>query len=318
MARIRSIHPGIFTDEAFASLSMGARVLLFGIWTEADDHGVFEWKPVSLKMRVMPVDNVSIPDLLIECERADVIKRFSDGKSYGLVRNFCRYQRPKKPKYVHPMPEEFRTYAGLNKDGSLPVLHQSRTGGEKSPQREEEGGMMEDESGNGIEKKGESNPPSNLKLVEEGKAIPIDESYSPSDRAIEYAYSLGMKKLELEEELRKFITKSISLRVVSFNIDMNFKLWCDRWLAFKRKDNPNWVPTPEVIPATPRCWVDEGTLEWNCWQRVYNGGRGSPAADQKDAEGRPTGRRGWYFPTSMPEGFNDFGERIAPSEENAA
>lgn len=147
MARIRSIHPGIFTDEAFASLSMGARVLLLGVWTEADDHGVFEWKPVTLKMRVMPVDNVSIPDLLAECERADVIKRFTSGKSYGLVRNFCRYQRPKKPKYVHPIPSELYTYAGLKEDGSLVVLHQSRTGGEIPPQREEEGGEGEEESG---------------------------------------------------------------------------------------------------------------------------------------------------------------------------
>jgi uncharacterized protein YdaU (DUF1376 family) len=168
-------------------------------------------------------------------------------------------------------------------------------------------------------KKGESNPPSALKLVGEGKAIPIDESYVPSEPAIEYAYSLGMKKHELDDELRKFITKSISLRVVSFNIDMNFKLWCDRWLAFKRKDNPGWTPAPDVVPGSPRFWVDEGTLEWNCWQRVYNGGRGSPVKDHKDADGRPTGRRGWEFPSSMPEGFNDFGERIEPaSEENAA
>jgi hypothetical protein len=147
MARIRSIHPGIFTDEAFASLSMGARVLLLGIWTEADDHGVFEWKPVTLKMRVMPVDNVNIPELLAECEGADVIKRFLSEKSYGLVRNFCRYQRPKKPKYIHPIPPEFYTYAGLKPDGSLQVLHQSRTSGESEPQREEEGGEREEESG---------------------------------------------------------------------------------------------------------------------------------------------------------------------------
>jgi hypothetical protein len=147
MARIRSIHPGIFTDEAFASLSMGARVLLMGIWTESDDHGVFEWKPVTLKMRVMPVDNVSIPELLAECEGADVIKSFSSGKTYGLVRNFCRYQRPKKPKYVHPIPPELYTYAGLKPDGSPVVLHQSRTGGEIEPQREDEGGYGEDEKG---------------------------------------------------------------------------------------------------------------------------------------------------------------------------
>ncbi len=41
MARIRSIHPGLFTDEAFMALSLLARVVLPGLWTECDDQGVF-------------------------------------------------------------------------------------------------------------------------------------------------------------------------------------------------------------------------------------------------------------------------------------
>jgi hypothetical protein len=32
MAHIRSVHPGLFIDDAFLELSMGARVLLIGIW----------------------------------------------------------------------------------------------------------------------------------------------------------------------------------------------------------------------------------------------------------------------------------------------
>ena len=66
MARIRSIHPGIFTDEAFASASMAARMLLIGIWTEAYDDGVFEWKPLTLKMKIFPGDSVDINAVLSE------------------------------------------------------------------------------------------------------------------------------------------------------------------------------------------------------------------------------------------------------------
>ena len=50
-------------------LSMAARVLLFGLWTEADDQGVFDWKPITIKMRILPVDNVDVPELLAELER---------------------------------------------------------------------------------------------------------------------------------------------------------------------------------------------------------------------------------------------------------
>lgn len=41
MSRIRSIHPGLWTDEAFVSLSPMARLFLMGLWNECDDMGSF-------------------------------------------------------------------------------------------------------------------------------------------------------------------------------------------------------------------------------------------------------------------------------------
>lgn len=143
MARIRSIHPALFTDEAFASLSMSARVLLLGLWTEADDQGVFDWKPVTLKMRIMPVDNVSVPDLLLELEGWNAVKRFSQGgKELGAIRNFCKFQRPKTPKYRQINSAEIRNYVS----SSYPITETSEPEPvpfpqkvEIPPQREEEG-----------------------------------------------------------------------------------------------------------------------------------------------------------------------------------
>jgi uncharacterized protein YdaU (DUF1376 family) len=176
--------------------------------------------------------------------------------------------------------------------------------------------------------KGESNSRSVLKLVEDGKGdrpIPIDETYQPSDRAVEYAFSLGMKKADLDDELRKFIAKSISVRVVSFNIDMNFKLWCDRWLEFKRKHNPDWKPAPAEAASAPMedrsGWpiVVDGTLEHTCWN-AYNREKGlRPLFMCKQL--RPDGTvidRGARCETLFPPGFNDFGERIEPASEDAA
>jgi hypothetical protein len=48
MSRIRSVHPGLWTDEAFVELSFPARMLLMGIWTECDDGGAFVWRPLTL------------------------------------------------------------------------------------------------------------------------------------------------------------------------------------------------------------------------------------------------------------------------------
>ena len=113
MARIRSIHPALFTDEAFVCLSMAARVLFIGIWTEADDHGVFEWKPVALKMRIFPADNVDISGLLEELIDGKFVCSYPhEGRQYGAVRNFCKFQHPKKPAYRFFIPDEFLPWVG--------------------------------------------------------------------------------------------------------------------------------------------------------------------------------------------------------------
>ena len=121
-------------------------------------------------------------------------------------------------------------------------------------------------------KSGESNSPSkNFQVIEGGDDQPtqIDETYDPSDRASEYAYSLGMKKADLTSELSKFIATSMATRAVSFNIDMSFKVWCDRWLEFKRRKDPNWQPAPAVPATAPvkTYLVLVDTLEHACWVR---------------------------------------------------
>lgn len=155
MARIRSVHPGLFTDEAFVSLSMPARMLLIGIWTEADDHGVFEWKPITLKMKVFPADSVDVAALLKELVAANHIKMTSvSGKNYGIVRNFRKYQRPKSPSYVHPFLPEWGNYIGLKPtEGETQAveLEALPPNGEITPQMEDEGG--EEGKEEGLEKK---------------------------------------------------------------------------------------------------------------------------------------------------------------------
>ena len=149
MARIRSIHPGIFTDEDFMGLSMAARCVLPGIWTEADDHGVFQWKPLTIKARLMPADHIDMTAILAELEAANFIKRFRDeaGREFGLIRNFRKYQRPKKPHYVHPFPAEFSLYIGLSDTSSPSGENQGDVEGEEPPQMEdgeEDGGKEKD------------------------------------------------------------------------------------------------------------------------------------------------------------------------------
>jgi hypothetical protein len=105
VGRIRSIHPEQWTDEAFVSCSPLARLLSIALRNEADDQGVFEWKPRAIKMRVLPADNCDVNELLEELISSNQVIRFaSEGRQFGFLRNFTRFQKPKKPQIRFPSP----------------------------------------------------------------------------------------------------------------------------------------------------------------------------------------------------------------------
>lgn len=118
MPRIRSLHPGQWTDEAFVSCSMPARLLAIAIRNIADDNGVFCWKPITLKMQLFPADNVDVPALLAELVESGQVVAFDEGGAkYGAIRNFRRWQRPEKPKGLFPFPDRLRSYVALSATG---------------------------------------------------------------------------------------------------------------------------------------------------------------------------------------------------------
>lgn len=100
--------------------------------------------------------------------------------------------------------------------------------------------------------------------------------------------------------------------------DMASLIYCD---AAVREAHAK-APAPGLQIVSRKVFVIEGTIEWTAHQRHAREttGRGTPVVDEKDADGRLTGRRGWYFEKLVPDGYDEAtGERIAPqSEENAA
>lgn len=156
MARIRSVHPGMATDEAYMAMTFEAKAGWVLLWSQCDDNGVFEWKPISLKASIFPGNNVDFDALLTEWLRLNCIKKIEvGGKVYGLVRNFCLWQRPQKPKFRYPLPDEHRGFVGPRhvKSGTDTVLvsDESDTSTGNLVPRKEEGGKRKDEGGMGDE-----------------------------------------------------------------------------------------------------------------------------------------------------------------------
>ncbi|MBQ0707863.1 hypothetical protein [Ochrobactrum sp. AP1BH01-1] len=97
MARIRSIPIAIFTDEDFVSVSAFARLLFVGLGSIADGRGTFSWRPLSIKIKIFPADDVDVSALLAELETANLIFRFDSGaECWGVIRDFHHFRGGRK------------------------------------------------------------------------------------------------------------------------------------------------------------------------------------------------------------------------------
>lgn len=152
MSRIRSVHPGFFRDDQLVPCSAFARLLFIGLGVEADDKGIFEWKPVTLKMSIFPGDNIEIAALLAELVEADAIRQYeAGGKRYGAIRNFRKYQKPKTPNDIHPMADGIAEYVHLPQTGETAVAE-----AKSFPHKGESQIQMEDE---GVKEEEQESPP---------------------------------------------------------------------------------------------------------------------------------------------------------------
>ena len=97
MARARNIKPQFFQNEDLGELCPLARLLFIGLWTECDYQGGMEYRPRRLKVRLLPWDDCSIEQLVINLEKSGFISIYSvDGQQYLKVHNFEKHQNPHK------------------------------------------------------------------------------------------------------------------------------------------------------------------------------------------------------------------------------
>jgi hypothetical protein len=178
---------------------MPARLLFIGIGVEADDKGVFQWKPITLKMRLFPADNVDIAALLEELIEAGVITSYEvEGSKYGAIRNFRRHQRPKTPNDIHPIPDDLRQYVGF----SSPISEMEPAQPNPFPQKGENGAQME---GRGKERK---------KRSPDGERV---------DAAAVAAYSTLARKIGLPEI--KLVSKTRKRKLQAILAQHGFDAW---------------------------------------------------------------------------------------------
>jgi hypothetical protein len=107
MARIRTIKPEYWTDGDILRLSRDARLFYIGLWNFADDNGVMEYDPTSIKARIFPNDRISVDKLLKELiDIGKAIIYEVEKKRYIYIKNLANHQVIDRPRKSHlPMPE---------------------------------------------------------------------------------------------------------------------------------------------------------------------------------------------------------------------
>lgn len=281
MARIRSVHPGLFTDEDFVSLSDAAQIFFIGLWTEADDFGAFEWKPITLKMKLRPATSAPVDPLLDELEAAGRVKRYTiNRRSFGLIRNFCKYQRPKFPKSAHTIPDDLRDFVGLSppitvidRDDRPPITPKS----EKPPQ------MEDGEEDEGVEEKIPS-PKLREPYAFDGRVIRLSQRDFAEWSKTFHGYP------DLRAELVAIDTKLFEAHHKGD--------WFGKVSGWLRSGHVRLLET-RVPPQTPE---DEAVI-WRAALKAWTNGGRKPSA-WPDGKGQPPGRAGCQVPEHLLREFN--------------
>lgn len=102
MARRRMIDPAIWQSEDFSGLSLLAKLVFIGMFSNADDEGRGRAKPVYIKSILFPYDadmrTTDIEKSLLEIGAKMSVTLYSqDGNQYYSFDNWIKWQRVDKP-----------------------------------------------------------------------------------------------------------------------------------------------------------------------------------------------------------------------------
>lgn len=97
MARIRTVKPELFRHESLYEAERASglplRLAYIGLFTVADCEGRFRWRSRSMKLDVLPYDDVDFEDVLTTLEKHGFIHSYEvEGERYGAIPTLKKHQ----------------------------------------------------------------------------------------------------------------------------------------------------------------------------------------------------------------------------------
>jgi hypothetical protein len=117
MARIRTIKPDYWTDEAVVELEFWERLLFIGLWNFADDQGFLLYSPKRIKMQVFPADDVDVSRGLARLLEVSLLEAFDVLSTPGAVllrvKGWDKHQRVSNPAIARFHPADLQERSDL-------------------------------------------------------------------------------------------------------------------------------------------------------------------------------------------------------------
>lgn len=110
MARIRTVKPELFKHEDLFELEketkLPIRLCFIGLFTCCDREGRFKWRPRTLKLDVIPYDDIDFSRVLDALmTRGFVIKYDVNGEEFGVISSFTKHQVINNRESLSELPE---------------------------------------------------------------------------------------------------------------------------------------------------------------------------------------------------------------------
>jgi len=254
VARIRTIKPQFFTSEDVTALAPLARLLFVGLFTECDRDGRVEDRPKTLKMRLLPGDDVDVDDLLWCLVDGGLIRRYeaSGGVRVIQVRAFAKHQKPhpKEADSILPADGQDREKPHLNTASRdqvviLPVENPS------CPQSSLREGVLDPLR----EGKGTTPEPPPLRPLVSGESSPKGWGKIHGDHVAgfcdwvclpDFIFSEFVRKSSGADYVREW-AKSIRAKFEGQTVGDNLKFWRVRWSETHPEAGTNGKPVAKSV-----------------------------------------------------------------------
>lgn len=137
MARRRMIDPNFWQSEDVSKLTIRQRLLVIGLFSNADDEGKGRANIPYIRSVVFPYDDIPVKELTQDMIRvAEVISIHLyevEGNSYYKFMNWEKWQRVDKPQpsLLPDIPESFQNHSGVIPESFLPKRKEEKRREEK-------------------------------------------------------------------------------------------------------------------------------------------------------------------------------------------